>query len=283
MITEEDKNTMITEEDKNLSYLLDNLAAQLREGLSNLYLSGRRLAPVRARKASPSLDKSSAYADQSRIRMMRLVRNLEENAVLLRTETLTREIYDIVGLVSDICEESADLVAYLGVKLTFSCMEQCHTCAISPEHIRQLLYHLISNAMKHASKPGHVRVSLRFPRPPREILLSVEDDGNGIPEEELPMLFEWSRRPRGVKDFAHGMGLGLDICKRIAEKHGGTLSVESKPGKGSVFTMRIPDEPEKNILFRQPGFAEKNAGIHPSLLMLSDALPWEAFLIKNQL
>lgn len=274
---------MITEEDKNLSYLLENVAAQLREGLSNLYLSGRRLAPVSARKASPTMDQNSAYADQSRIRMMRMVRNLEEDAFLLRQDTLTREVYDIVGLVSEICEESADLVEYLGVELSFFCQEERHACAISPEHIRQLLYHLISNAMKHTPRGGRVRVVLRFQRSEKEILLSVEDNGSGIPETELPALFDWSRRPRGAGDFAHGAGLGLDICKRIAEKHGGALSVKSTPGKGSVFTLRIPDEPEKTILFCQPGFADKNAGIHPSLLMLSDALPWEAFLIKNQL
>jgi len=274
---------MVNEESTNLSYLLDNVAAQLRENLSNLYLSGRRLAPASARKASPTMDQSAAYADQSRIRMMRVVRNLEENAFLMRTEELTREVYDIVGLVSEICEESTDLVAYLGVKLTFFCKEAQHACAISPEYIRQLVYHLISNAVKHSQRGGRVRVVLRFQRSTREIFLSVEDNGSGIPEEELPRLFTWSCRPRGTGDFAHGTGLGLAICKRIAEKHNGELSVESTLGKGSVFTLRIPDEPENTILFCQPGFAEKNAGIHPSLLMLSDALPWEAFLIKNQL
>lgn len=273
----------MTEEEKRMSYFLENIAAQFREALSNLYLSGRRIAPPSVRKASPDVDQSSAYADQSRIRMMRIVRNLEENAALLREDALTREIYDIVGLVSDICEESTDLVAYLGVELTFFCMEEQHTCAISPEHIRHLLYHLISNAIKHTPRGGRVRVVLRFLRDTREILLSVEDNGSGIPAEEIPGLFDWSWRQRTLEDFGHGTGLGLAICKQIAEKHGGTLSVKSVPGKGSVFTLRMPDEPEKNIQFHQPGFAEKNAGIHPSLLMLSDALPWEAFLIANQL
>lgn len=274
---------MTTEEEKNMSYLLDNVSAQFRDALSNLYLSGRRLAPPSVRKASPTLDQNAAYIDQSRMRMMRVVRNLEENAVLMREETLTQEIYDIVGLVSDICEESTDLVAYLGVKLTFSCMEEQHTCAISPEHIRQLLYHLMSNAVKNTPKGGHVRVVLRFERPRKDILLTVEDNGRGIPEEELPGLFDWACRPRQIGDFTHGSGLGLSICKRVAERHGGTMSVKSTLGRGSVFTLRMPDKPEKTIVFHQPGFAEKNAGIHPSLLMLSDALPLEAFLIKNQL
>ena len=274
---------MTTEEEKNMSYLLDNVSAQFRDALSNLYLSGRRLAPPSVRKASPTLDQNAAYIDQSRMRMLRVVRNLEENAILMREEALTREIYDIVGLVADICEESADLVAYLGVKLTFACLEEQHTCAISPEHIRQLLYHLMSNAVKNTPGGGYVRVALHFERPCKDILLTVEDNGRGIPEEELPGLFDWAYRPRQIGDFTCGSGLGLSICKRVAEKHGGTLSVKSVLGRGSVFTLRIPDKPEKTIMLHQPGFAEKNAGIHPSLLMLSDALPWEAFLIKNKL
>ncbi|MBQ9617352.1 MAG: HAMP domain-containing histidine kinase [Oscillibacter sp.] len=270
------------DEEKKLSCFLENLAAELRNQLGNLYLSGRRLASTDARKTSANTDRNSAYADQSRIRLMRLVRNLEEGAALLKEDTFTRESCDIVGLVSDICEESADLAEYLGLELSFTCVEGWHICSVNPEHIRSLVYNLLSNAMKHTPKGGYVRVVLHFQREPQQVVLFVEDNGDGIPEEELPMLFDWSWSARGTTAGRHGMGLGLAICKRVAEMHGGTLSVETKASLGSRFTLCMPDEKSKTVVFRQSVPSERNGGIHPSLLMLSDALPWEAFRIKNQ-
>ena len=170
----------MSDEKEKMSFFLENLAAQLREGLSNLYLSERRMVSPEKRKKISNADQNSAYADQSRIRLTRLVRNLEESAVLLREEAMRKEACDIVGLVSDICEESADLAKYLGLELRFSCAEARHSCLINPEHIRQLVYHLLSNAMKYTARGGYVRVKLSFQRSPKKILLSVEDNGRGI-------------------------------------------------------------------------------------------------------
>ena len=270
------------DEDKKLSCFLENLAAELREELSNLYLSGRRLASTETRKSSPTTDRNSAYADQSRIRMMRLARNLEEGAALLKEEDFMREACDIVGLVSQICEESADLAQYLGVELRFSCGEASHICAVHREYIRQLCYHLLSNALKRSASGGCVRVSLLFSGKSKRIALCVEDNGCGIAADRLSALFEVSA-DAGKRARPEGSGLGLPICTKIAEGHGGFITAKSKPGKGSEFTVDIPDEISKTVQFRQPNFFVSGGGIHSSLVGLADALPYQAFRIQNQL
>lgn len=266
-----------------MSVLLNNLAAQFREEVSELYLAGRRLAPSKKRLSAPSMDRDASYADRSRIRIMRVIGNLETYAELTRGNGFALENDDIVKLVSEICEGSADLAEYLGVELTFSCAEVSHVCAIHSEYIRQLTYHLLSNAMKSAPSGGRVVVRVQFRRPARRVLLSVEDNGHGIAPDRLAGLFDGVHDMTENPDTPHGAGLGLLICKRIAEGHGGFMAAESKPGKGSKFTLNIPDEMNKLITFRQPDFHVSNGGIHPSLIGLSDALPVEAFAIKNQM
>lgn len=267
---------------EEMSALLSNVAAQFREELSELHLSERKLAAPERRKASPQADRNAAYADQSFLRMTRLTQNLETCAALMRGEAFERENCDIVGLVSEICEESADLAEYRGVDLRFFCGEAAHVCSIRKEYIRQLCYHLLSNAIKSAPSGGCVRVRLLFSRSPARITLSVEDDGRGIAPDKLSSLFDL-RTETGGQARPHGVGLGLPICKGIAEGHGGSIKAESTLGKGSKFTVSLPDETQKTVKFRQPDFFAPQGGIHPSLIGLSDALPWEAFRIENQL
>lgn len=270
-------------EEKKVSALLWNLAIQFREELGTLSLAGRQLAPPDKREKSRVTDKIAARIDQSRFRMLRMVRNLEAFASLLRKEPPFCEDFDIVGLTSEVCEGCADFMEEQGLTLSFHSAEPWHVCAIRPEHIRQLLYHLLSNAMKYTPEGGSVRVRLRFPRTPRRLVeLSVEDDGRGIEEAELLTLFARCQQDRRKEAFPHGVGLGLSICKRIAEEHSGSLTAESAPGRGSKFTLSFPDRSGGALILRQPNFFDYNGGTHPGLIALSDALPSDAFGIRNQ-
>jgi signal transduction histidine kinase len=73
----------------------------------------------------------------------------------------------------------------------------------------------------------------------RDWMLSVRDTGMGIPEKSLPHLFQKFDRVRATGDTAPGTGLGLSICKQIVSVHGGSIEVESKPGKGTVFIIHL--------------------------------------------
>lgn len=110
-----------------------------------------------------------------------------------------------------------------------------------PGQLVQLLQNLISNAIKfRAEEPPRIHVSAR--RGKRESTFSVRDNGIGLPAEDAQRIFEIFQRLH--KEKYPGTGVGLAICKKIVERHGGRIWVESEIGKGSTFYFTIPDRQE---------------------------------------
>ena len=98
-----------------------------------------------------------------------------------------------------------------------------------------MVTNLLSNAIKYgASKPIDVLVQSEAGK----ATISVRDNGQGIPEDQLDKVFDRFERGR-VDPNISGLGLGLYISQQIVKAHGGTISVESSPGKGSTFTVRF--------------------------------------------
>ena len=105
--------------------------------------------------------------------------------------------------------------------------------------LRQILYNLISNAVKFTDRGGMVRIRAR--RDDDRVSIAVIDTGVGISPADLSRLyrtFEQLTLPSG--DRPEGTGLGLALTKRLIEMHGGTIDVESELGSGTIFTVRIP-------------------------------------------
>ena len=262
----------------NLASLFPSIAAQLRGALSNLHLAAAQLAPADAREKDPDLDARAALLDQSYYQLLRLVTSLTASAYLTNDDPLPLQDQDIVDLVGELCERAAALAPLRGLELRFLCPLERHVCAVSPSALEQLLYHLLSNAFKFTPAGGTITVELKRVR--KQILLSVTDTGCGIPEDRLPTLFDRYLHSELMAPVPHGLGLGLPLCRRIAEGHGGTLLAESRPGKGSRFTLLLPDRQVgggvSDVAFDYSG------GFNRTLLGLADALPAKAFLLRSQ-
>ena len=114
------------------------------------------------------------------------------------------------------------------------------TIHADPTLLRRALSNLISNALAHTPAGGHIRVSAEKGSGD-SVNLSVADDGKGIPPEHLPRVFDRFYRVDPARSrHTTGTGLGLAIVRSIAELHDGAASIESKPTKGTVVTMRFP-------------------------------------------
>ncbi len=108
------------------------------------------------------------------------------------------------------------------------------------DRLRQLLLNLVENAIKYTPPGGEVTLSLA--REPGWVRVTVADTGIGIAPEDLPHIFERFYRADKARSRAMGgTGLGLSIAQWIAEAHGGQITVESRVGEGSVFTLWLPD------------------------------------------
>ncbi|MFI5028425.1 MAG: sensor histidine kinase [Solirubrobacterales bacterium] len=112
---------------------------------------------------------------------------------------------------------------------------------VDPDRVRQVLVNLLTNAHEYCPERAAIRVAAI--RDGRDVEISVSDDGPGIPAEQLEHIFErFTRGDAGLTQRVGGTGLGLAISKSLVELHGGSITAESTPGKGSTFRVRLPIE-----------------------------------------
>jgi CheY-like chemotaxis protein len=112
---------------------------------------------------------------------------------------------------------------------------------VDPKHFKQIIFNLIHNAIRFTPEGGEVQVVIKSDFPNPFVLVDVRDNGCGIPETELPRLFDLYARYEGNQPkFGTGLGLGLSLCKTLTEYAGGTISVTSTVGVGTSFEVRLP-------------------------------------------
>lgn len=197
-------------------------------------------------------DEVSAYLNGIRNDTFALSRLIDDLSELAQIDAgglkLDKMPYDISDLVSD-CIESLRVIARdKGVDLRGSAAADVGLADISPQHIQRVLNNLISNALTHArSTRGLNTVDVRAIRDGNTVRIDVRDNGNGIPAQDLPHVFERfyrgepSRmRTPGTYGRSAGMGLGLVIAKELVEAHDGRIGIDSTLGEGTVVWFTLP-------------------------------------------
>ena len=154
-------------------------------------------------------------------------------------QPLSRELIDLSGLTEMTVEEGQMLAdsQERGIQIEAEVEPGIEAWADETLYIRMLV-NLISNAVRYSYDNGIVTVSLK--RKEENVVGTVRDHGIGIPEESLPHIWERFYRVDSSRTGDKHSGLGLSMVKWIAEIHGGSVSVTSRPGEGSTFTFRIP-------------------------------------------
>jgi signal transduction histidine kinase/CheY-like chemotaxis protein len=171
---------------------------------------------------------------------MRLVSDLLDIAKIesgkLELELLTT---DILSVIKESLEMNRFLAESKHIKTVLNA-EESPEMMIDPARIHQVLNNLISNAVKYSQPQTTVYVNLSKPSE-QEIIISVQDKGQGIPQHEIGKLFQpFSKASVRSTAGEESTGLGLVICKKIVEAHGGRVWLESEVGKGSTFYVSLP-------------------------------------------
>ncbi len=148
---------------------------------------------------------------------------------------------DLRALVADVNETADILGEDQQVSVTFELPTSRVVVAVDAGRIRQLLLNLITNAIKYTPAGGWVVI--RLSEDAENVSLQVQDSGIGIAPGDAPNVFErfWRADPARTRTGDRpGTGLGLAISKWIVDAHGGTINVQSRPGRGSTFTATLP-------------------------------------------
>lgn len=191
-------------------------------------------------KTEEEFSESIAVVKRQADKMSRLIRDL---LTLSRMDQMSQTgcigieftSTDVSELLEMICEEQREIQSK-----TMQCdIEKGICCKADPSLLARLLINLITNAFQY----GNTTVLIRLHRDGDQAVFQIQDDGNGIPPEDLPKIWErFYQADKSRSQQTGSMGLGLSMVKQIAQLHGGTLHAESIPGKGSTFTYRMKQE-----------------------------------------
>lgn len=214
---------------------LDHVAHDLRTPMTRLRVTAESALatndPIRHREAL-----SDCLEESDRVLSM-LTTLMDISEAETGTMKLNRSPVDLGTLASEVVAVYEDTAEDAGVALAAKAPHGLVVHA-DRDRLRQALANLVDNAIKYTPAGGHVEVEAR--RGDGAVSLSVRDTGAGIAEHEIPRI--WDRLYRGDQSrTTRGLGLGLSLVRASVEAQGGTVAVESHPGRGSTFTITLPN------------------------------------------
>jgi signal transduction histidine kinase len=175
--------------------------------------------------------------EREALRLSRIVADLLDLSRLESGSEL-RERVHVEGLVRQQIEAHEEAAREAGLTLAVEAADVVPVLG-SARDLSLLVRNLLDNAIRYARRPGTVRIATTTTD--RDVVLTVADDGIGIPTKDLPRIFErFYRVDRARARETGGTGLGLAIVKHVAENHGGHVEVESELGRGTTFRVSLP-------------------------------------------
>jgi len=148
---------------------------------------------------------------------------------------------DVTSLVRDVVSSSAALTEAEQIDVALDLPDELPLVLADEDAIRRALQNLLTNAVKYGADGRWIGITALHATARNEVQIAVSDRGRGIDANDLPHIFEPFYRGRyAVDQQIHGNGLGLSLVQRIAEAHGGRVTVRSTPGDGTTFTLHLP-------------------------------------------
>jgi two-component system, NtrC family, sensor kinase len=271
-----DKSRQLEVADRHKSEFLANMSHELRTPLNAIIGYSEMLqedaADLGAEQFTEDLKKINA-AGRHLLELINAVLDLSK--IEAGKMELYLESFEVGGLVRDIAAVIQPLAAKNGNRLELSCPDDIGTMRADLTKVRQALFNLLSNACKFTDQ-GTVALSVR--RAARDgsetIVFTVTDTGIGMTPEQLAKLFEaFSQADAATTRKYGGTGLGLALSRRLCRMMGGDVTVESKSGRGSTFTIVLPAavvEASEELIAVAPAAAEGSPPGVGTVLVIDD-------------
>ncbi|MBQ6796240.1 MAG: HAMP domain-containing protein [Clostridia bacterium] len=179
--------------------------------------------------------------EQEADRMTRIVTDLLTLSRLDNSskQALDKKVFDLASLVENVVQKLKINANNLGLTLSFEKEGDTSAFYGDQDRMEQVITNIVSNAVKYTPSGGNVRVSCSAKY--TEAVICVADDGIGIPEKDLPRIFErFYRVDKARSRESGGTGLGLAIAKELVEMHGGRIEIKSREGKGTSVIIKVP-------------------------------------------
>ncbi|MGM0629179.1 MAG: ATP-binding protein [Patescibacteria group bacterium] len=255
LLSEQDRTArMLIRRDRALSQLNEHLreidelksefvsvaAHQMRTPLSGIKWSLDMLAREQAGSVNAKQKRMLLKSYESNERMILLVNNLlnTDRIESGRTDLEMRKV-NLKDIVNNLIYYIKPQARSKGVEVNISSDTDLPHVEADPEKIRDAVQNILENAVKYTEEEGGIDIDVHCEK--GRVLLSISDDGIGIPEESKKDVFtKFHRGENAVKMRTEGSGLGLFVSKEIVEKHDGTIWFESEEGKGTTFYISIP-------------------------------------------
>jgi signal transduction histidine kinase len=237
----ENENRRALEASRLKTEFLANMSHELRTPLNAIVGFARLMHAGRVGPVSVTHKEYLGDIVNSAVHLQQIIDDVLD---LVKVETgrtdLNPESFDLAELIAEVESVCRGFASERDLRIERVVDPALGCVTLDRRLLRQILYNLISNAIKFTPDGGAVSVRAAV-SDDSTLRLVVEDSGIGIKAEDMKRLFiEFQQLDTGAAKKYQGTGLGLALTKRLVELHGGEISVESQPGKGTCFSLSLP-------------------------------------------
>lgn len=251
-------------------------AMEFREPLSGVITITDYLLPNISTDDDASTREKIGQMNRRLNQMHRMVCNMTD-AIHYAGNTTPRMVYqDVCSVFEELFERIGTLVGQAGVQLRYQGPREPVYSMIAPDRLERSVHNIISNAMKHATD-GCV-IDAKLSRKGNKLYLSIQDNGNGIPEHMLGSIYSRYLRQPSIEAQSAGLGLGMVLIRGTAAAHGGTVLVTRPNGCGTRVTMSLTIQRDPSNLHSTVLTMDYAGERDHVLLELSDVLPSEFYI-----
>lgn len=254
----------------------------LREPLTSLLSTSTTLFPLLEELENSDVQHQLASINRGFYQLLHLTCNLSELHNAMQDEiSLHRERIELCAFFYELYERTRSLCLAKSIELACILPQQMFYGWIDRQRIERAVLNLLSNAIKFTPAGG--KITMRLENAGTNAIFRLTDTGEGFPPDVLASAFSRFDRPLQLGDPRWGVGIGLKLVQKIAQLHGGSVVVQSKPNEGATVTMSLSlKTPTAAQLVESPIAAiDYTGGYRHELAELADVLPADIFDSRN--